>query len=81
MRTDFVANISHELRTPLTYIYGYSNLLLEERASLDEDDINKIKTAIDAGPTTVEGVTCAPPTEVALARFAVRLIHSPVYLR
>jgi len=24
----------------------------------NEDDINKIKTAIDAGPTTVEGVTC-----------------------
>ena len=24
----------------------------------NEDDINKIKTAIDAGPTTVDGVTC-----------------------
>jgi hypothetical protein len=24
----------------------------------NDDDINKIKTAIDAGPTTVEGVTC-----------------------
>jgi hypothetical protein len=24
----------------------------------NEDDMNKIKTAIDAGPTTVEGVTC-----------------------
>jgi two-component system, sensor histidine kinase and response regulator len=49
IKQQLLAMFSHELRTPLTYIYGYSNLLLEERASLDEDDINKMLSGVQSG--------------------------------
>lgn len=47
MRTDFVANVSHELRTPLTIIKGFSETLVEDHASLSDEDrirfTNKIR--------------------------------------
>lgn len=47
MRTDFVANVSHELRTPLTIIKGFSETLVDDYDSLNEEAkrrfTNKIK--------------------------------------
>jgi signal transduction histidine kinase/DNA-binding response OmpR family regulator len=48
-KTSFLANMSHEMRTPLNAIIGYSELLLEELAELNHEEIavelDKIRTA------------------------------------
>lgn len=37
MRIEFISLISHELRTPLTSVKGFSDLILENEASLDDE--------------------------------------------
>ena len=37
-KSEFLAKMSHELRTPLNAVIGYSQMLLEEAADMDEDD-------------------------------------------
>jgi signal transduction histidine kinase/CheY-like chemotaxis protein len=48
-KSEFVANMSHELRTPLNAIIGYSEMLEEEAADLDQKsfipDLQKINGA------------------------------------
>jgi PAS domain S-box-containing protein len=48
-KSQFLANMSHELRTPLNAIIGYSEMLQEEAADLEQEelipDLNKIHTA------------------------------------
>jgi PAS domain S-box-containing protein len=48
-KSTFLANMSHELRTPLNAIIGYSEMLMEEAADLEEDvftdDLIKIHAA------------------------------------
>jgi PAS/PAC sensor signal transduction histidine kinase (EC 2.7.13.3) len=44
MRTDFVANVSHELRTPISMLQGYSEALMDDVASSEEErkEISKV---------------------------------------
>ena len=48
-KSQFLANMSHELRTPLNAIIGYSEMLREEAAELEQksfsDDLQKIQGA------------------------------------
>ena len=48
-KSQFLAKMSHELRTPLNAIIGYSEMLMEEAADLDEQefipDLEKIRSA------------------------------------
>jgi PAS domain S-box-containing protein len=44
MKDDLVATVSHELRTPLTSIRGFVELLLEDDARLDPDQVRMIRT-------------------------------------
>jgi signal transduction histidine kinase len=48
-KSEFLANMSHELRTPLNAIIGYSELLQEEAADLEneefEEDLERINGA------------------------------------
>src|SRR5262249_22230485 len=48
-KSEFLANMSHELRTPLNAIIGYSEMLEEEAADLDQKtfipDLQKINGA------------------------------------
>jgi PAS domain S-box-containing protein len=48
-KSQFLANMSHELRTPLNAIIGYSEMLQEEAADLEneefEEDLNRINGA------------------------------------
>ena len=39
VKRTFLHNMSHELRTPLNAIIGYSDILLEEAADLDDGDV------------------------------------------
>ncbi len=38
-KSEFLASMSHELRTPLNAIIGYSEMLMEEAAELDSEDL------------------------------------------
>ena len=42
-RREFVANVSHELRTPATSISGFSEMLLENKDSYDEETASMIE--------------------------------------
>ena len=42
MKTDFVGYVAHELRTPLTTIFGYANLLGQNAARLDTEQLLQI---------------------------------------
>jgi len=44
LRKDFIANVSHELRTPISMLQGYSEALLDDMASSEEErkEISKI---------------------------------------
>ena len=46
LKDDFVAMVSHELRTPLTSVVGFTGLLLEDDASLN-DEQREFLAAID----------------------------------
>ncbi|MED4400760.1 ATP-binding protein [Metabacillus fastidiosus] len=37
LRTDFIANVSHELRTPIAMLQGYSEAIVDDIASTDEE--------------------------------------------
>ncbi|MFC3882765.1 ATP-binding protein [Bacillus songklensis] len=37
MRKDFIANVSHELRTPIAMLQGYSEAIVDDIASTDEE--------------------------------------------
>ncbi len=43
MRKDFVANVSHELRTPIAMLQGYSEALIDDIASNEEERKEIIK--------------------------------------
>ncbi|WP_235991775.1 ATP-binding protein [Metabacillus schmidteae] len=44
LRKDFIANVSHELRTPISMLQGYSEAIVDDIASTDEEkkDIAKV---------------------------------------
>lgn len=46
MRANLLRAVSHDLRTPLTTIYGFSETLLEKRASLSEEQQTKMLKGI-----------------------------------
>lgn len=37
LREDFIANVSHELRTPISMLQGYSEAIVDDIASSEED--------------------------------------------
>ncbi len=41
--------MGHELRTPLTYIYGYINLLRDERSLMEASDLAEMLTGVERG--------------------------------
>ena len=46
MRKEFVANVSHELKTPLTSIKTYTETILEDEESMDEEEKKKFLNVI-----------------------------------
>jgi two-component system sensor histidine kinase/response regulator len=48
LRNRIIISLPHELRTPLTSILGYSDILLEDAAVLDAQQVKEIATAINA---------------------------------
>ncbi len=47
-KSNFLANMSHELRTPLNAILGYSEMLLEEAADVENAALSKDLTRINS---------------------------------
>jgi signal transduction histidine kinase len=49
MKKQMINVMGHELKTPLTYIYGYINLIRDERASLGEQDLVEMLESVERG--------------------------------
>ncbi len=47
LREDFIANVSHELRTPIAMLQGYSEAILDDIASSEEERKEIIKVIYD----------------------------------
>ncbi|WP_313891021.1 ATP-binding protein [Psychrobacillus sp.] len=47
MRSDFVANVSHELRTPISMLQGYSEAIIDEVVTTEEDRNEMIRIIYD----------------------------------
>ncbi len=47
MRKDFIANVSHELRTPMVMLQGYSEAILDDIASTDEEKKELVQIIYD----------------------------------
>jgi two-component system sensor histidine kinase/response regulator len=49
VKKQIVDVMGHELRTPLAYIYGYINLLRDERAIMAEQDLAEMMASVERG--------------------------------
>ncbi|NDJ53942.1 MAG: hybrid sensor histidine kinase/response regulator [Chloroflexi bacterium] len=49
MKNQLMTIFSHELRTPLTYIYGFVNLLQDDREELDAQYVDEMLTGVQRG--------------------------------
>ncbi|TQR21077.1 ATP-binding protein [Psychrobacillus vulpis] len=47
MRSDFVANVSHELRTPISMLQGYSEAIIDDVVTTEEDRNEMIRIIYD----------------------------------
>ena len=47
MRSDFIANVSHELRTPIAMLQGYSEAILDDVVSTEEEKNEMIRIIYD----------------------------------
>ncbi|WP_093273772.1 ATP-binding protein [Psychrobacillus sp. OK032] len=47
MRSDFIANVSHELRTPISMLQGYSEAIIDEVVTTEEDKNEIIRVIYD----------------------------------
>lgn len=47
LRIDFIANVSHELRTPIAMLQGYSEAIIDDIASSDEEKKEIVKVIYD----------------------------------
>ncbi|EIJ78724.1 Redox sensor histidine kinase ResE [Bacillus methanolicus PB1] len=47
LRNDFIANVSHELRTPISMMQGYSEAIVDDMASTDEEKKEMAKVIYD----------------------------------
>ena len=47
MRSDFIANVSHELRTPISMLQGYSEAIIDDVVTTEEDRIEMIRIIYD----------------------------------
>lgn len=47
MRSDFIANVSHELRTPISMLQGYSEAIIDEVVTTEEDKQEMIRIIYD----------------------------------
>jgi signal transduction histidine kinase len=49
-KSDFLANMSHELRTPLNAIIGYSEMLIEDVAAMESEEVTEdLRKVLGAG--------------------------------
>ncbi|WP_260286094.1 ATP-binding protein [Peribacillus aracenensis] len=47
LRTDFIANVSHELRTPISMLQGYSEAIVDDIASSEEEKVEMARIIYD----------------------------------
>ena len=47
MRSDFIANVSHELRTPISMLQGYSEAIIDDVVTTEEDKNEMIRIIYD----------------------------------
>lgn len=47
LRSDFIANVSHELRTPIAMLQGYSEAIIDEVVTTEEDKNEMIRVIYD----------------------------------
>ena len=47
MRSDFIANVSHELRTPISMLQGYSEAIIDDVVTTEEDRNEMIRIIYD----------------------------------